>query len=263
LPLGGRRQQIPAPMLPEEFYIRSATETEARGPFNLEQVTSLAEAGQVTLETLYYEPTTEAWVAVGENAEVKAAIFPEKKKLTVKKDHKVATLNKDDDSAAPISVTDMLAAAEGRTAETRDKADPAIAQAIAAKIGMWAGIATLLLAATAEVMPSLNVLLDFKAENLLIEPLVILGALDVMLALFLMLGMASVYPFLRFRAAFGFGFIGLLAWVHGTTSHLAFVAFGSAGLYLCTIFVAYVPVGIAAALGLLGMGGYAWFALNS
>jgi hypothetical protein len=263
LPRGGPNQQIPPAMLPEEFYIRSATETEARGPFNLEQVSSLAEAGQVTLETLYYEPTTENWVAIGANEEVKAAVFPEKKKLTVKKDHKVAKLNKEDDSSAPISVNDMLAAAEGRTAETRDKADPAIAQAIAAKIGMWSAIVTLLLAAAAEVMPSLNVLLDFKAEALLTEPLVILGVLDVVLALFLVLGMASIYPFLRFRAAFGLGFIGLTAWVHGTTSHLAFVAFGSAGLYLCTVFVQYVPVGISAALGLLGMGGYAWFALNS
>ena len=250
-------------MLPEEFYIRSAMETEARGPFNLEQVTSLAEAGQVTLETLYYEPATENWVAVGANDEVKSAVFPEKKKLTVKKDHKIAKLNKEDDSSAPISVNDMLAAAEGRTAETRDKADPAIAQAIAAKIGMWSGIVTLLLAATAEIMPSLNVLLDYQNQNIFTAPLVILGILDVVLALFLVLGMASIYPFLRFRAAFGLGFIGLLAWVHGTTSHIAFVAFGSVGLYLCTVFVQYVPVSISAALGLIGMGGYAWFALNS
>jgi hypothetical protein len=250
-------------MLPDEYYIRSATETEARGPFNLEQVTSLAEAGQVTLETLYYEPTSENWVAIGDNPEVKAAVFPEKKKLTIKKDHKVAMLNKEDDSAPPISVNDMLAAAEGKTAETSDKADPEIAMARAAKIGMWSGIVTLLLAATAEIAPTLDVLLEFEPEKLLTAPLVVLGVLDIVLALMLMLGMASVYPFVRFRAAFGFGFIGLLAWVHGTTSHLAFVAFGSAGLYLCTIFVQYVPVGIAAALGVLGMAAYAWSALNS
>ncbi len=105
-------------MVPQEFYIRSETETEARGPFSLDQVASLADAGQVTAETLYYDATTEEWVAVGANAEVKAAVFPEKKKLTIKRDTKVATLNKQTDSAAPISVNDMLAAAEGRTDET-------------------------------------------------------------------------------------------------------------------------------------------------
>ena len=42
-------------MATQEFYIRNASETEARGPFNLEQMVSLAEAGQVTADTLYYE----------------------------------------------------------------------------------------------------------------------------------------------------------------------------------------------------------------
>lgn len=40
-------------MVPQEFYIRNESENEARGPFNLDQVTSLTEAGQVTAETLY------------------------------------------------------------------------------------------------------------------------------------------------------------------------------------------------------------------
>ncbi len=123
-------------MATQEFYIRSASETEARGPFNLEQVISLAEAGQVTLETLYYDAAHEQWVAIGENAEVKAQVFPEKKKFTLNKDLKIASLNKEKDSDAPISVNDMLAAAEGKTADTKDKADPAIAMARSAKIGM-------------------------------------------------------------------------------------------------------------------------------
>jgi hypothetical protein len=35
----------------------------------------------------------------------------------------------------------MLAGAEGRTAETKDKVDPAIMQAQAARIGMWSAVA--------------------------------------------------------------------------------------------------------------------------
>src|SRR5471030_3169856 len=139
-------------MAPKEFYIRSPSETEARGPFNLEQVISLAEAGQVTAETLYYDAATEQWVAVGANAEVKLAVFPEKKKLGIKRDAKVATLNKESDSDAPISVNDMLAAAEGRTDDTKGKADPAIAMARCAKAGMWSAIVALILAAVGEVL---------------------------------------------------------------------------------------------------------------
>mgnify|MGYP000237450192 CR=1 FL=1 len=34
-------------MAMQEIYIRNATDTEARGPYNQEQLTSLADAGQV------------------------------------------------------------------------------------------------------------------------------------------------------------------------------------------------------------------------
>ena len=61
----------------QEFYIRHASETEARGPFSLEQLVSLAETGSVTAETLYYDATREQWVVIGESPTVKAAVFPE------------------------------------------------------------------------------------------------------------------------------------------------------------------------------------------
>jgi hypothetical protein len=250
-------------MVPQEFYIRSETETEARGPFNLEQVMSLAEAGQVTAATLYYDATTEQWVAVGANAEVKSAVFPEKKKLGIKRDAKVATLNKESDSDAPISVNDMLAAAEGRTEDTKGKSDPAIAMARCAKIGMWAAVVSLVLAAVGEVLPVADILMKFQPEQLLDHPLVILGALDVVLALLLILGVISFYPFVRFRAALGLGFIGLTYWTQGLHLPLVAVAAGSVGLYLCTIAVTYAPTAVAAGLAIAGMGGFAWFALTS
>ena len=102
-------------MATQEFYIREGSETEARGPFNLEQLVSLADAGQVTVETLYYDAGTEQWVAVGTSTEIKAAIFPEKKKLSMKA-KEIVSLNKPKtDDQAPITVDDILAAAEGRT----------------------------------------------------------------------------------------------------------------------------------------------------
>jgi hypothetical protein len=250
-------------MVPQEFYIRSESETEARGPFNLEQVMSLAEAGQVTAETLYYDANSEQWVAVGANPEVKAAVFPEKKKLTVKRETKIATLNKESDSDAPISVNDMLAAAEGRTADTKDKSDPAIAMASCAKIGMWAAIVGLILAAAGEILPQADILTKLQPEQLLQYPLVVLGAFDVVLALLLILGVISIYPVVRFRAALGFGFVGLIYWTQGMHAPLMAVTAGSAGVYMATIFVSYPPVLTSAALAVGGMGGFAWFALTT
>lgn len=250
-------------MVPQEFYIRSETETEARGPFNLEQVMSLAEAGQVTAETLYYDATAEQWVAVGATPEVKAAIFPEKKKLTIKRETKIATLNKESDSDAPISVNDMLAAAEGRTDETRDKSDPAIAMARCAKIGMWSAIVGLVLAAAGEILPEADILMKLQPAQLLQYPLVVLGAFDIVLALMLILGVISFYPMVRFRAALGLGFIGLIYWTQGLHAPLMAVTAGSAGVYMSTIFVSLPPILASAALAIGGMGGFAWFALTS
>jgi hypothetical protein len=249
-------------MATQEFYIRNETDTEARGPFNLEQLSSLIDSGQLTPATLYYEATTEQWTAIDANVDLKAALFPEKKKLTVRAQQKLNTLNKPDEGAAPITVNDMLAAAEGRTAETKDKQDPAEAMARAAAIGRWAAIVTLLLAAAAEVLPAADILTTPTAAKILSHPLTILGALDLLIAVVLGLGVVSVYPFVRFRAALGLGLLGFIFWTHGQPLALLALTAGSVGLYCCTIFVSLVPVVIVAALGLAGFGLVAWQALS-
>ena len=83
----------------EEIYIRSESETEARGPFNLEQLVSLADTGQVTAETLFYDATTEQWAAIGSNPDLMAQVFPQRKKLKIKSKAKLDLLNQENDSA--------------------------------------------------------------------------------------------------------------------------------------------------------------------
>ena len=145
-------------MATQELYIRNATETEARGPFNAQQVADLAEAGQVTADTLIYDASTEQWVALSANAELMGVVFPEKKKLSLKA-KEIKTLNKADDTAKPITVNDMLDAAEGRTDDTKGKSDPAIAMMRAAKVGMIGGTITLVVAAAAEILPATDALM--------------------------------------------------------------------------------------------------------
>jgi hypothetical protein len=248
-------------MATQELYIRNATETEARGPFNVQQVADLAEAGQVTAETLIYDATTEQWVALNANAELMAVIFPEKKKLSLKA-KEIKTLNKTDETAKPITVNDMLDAAEGRTEDTKGKSDPQIAMARAAKIGMIGGIATLVAAAAAETLPSTDALLSMDSAKLLANPLVLLGILDIFFAVLLVLGMTAIYPLLRFRAALGFGLMGFMYYAQGMSMPLIAVSVGSLGLYLCTVFVSIVPVLIAVIMGVGGMAAVAWFLVS-
>ena len=246
----------------EEIYIRRETETEARGPFNLEQLTSLADTGQVTAETLYYNATNEQWTAVGTSEELMAAIFPQRKKLKIKSKVKMDMLNKENDSAAPITVDEMLAAAEGRTAETAGKQDPALAMARAAAIGRWSVIVMLLLCIAGEVLPAVDDVMSMDLAKILPHPLVFFGAADLVLATLLGLGVVSLYPFIRFRAALGFGFIGFIFWTNGQPLPLLALAGGSFGLYCSTIFVSYLPVFVCAGLGLAGLGSVAWHLLS-
>lgn len=253
---------MPAHMAMEEIYIRSETETEARGPFNLEQLVSLADTGQVTAETLFYDATTEQWAAIGSNSELMGQIFPQRKKLKIKGKVKMDLLNQEGDSAAPITVDEMLAAAEGRTAETSGRADPAIAMARAAAIGRWSVILTLLVAAAGELLPAVDVIMAVDYKAMLDFPFIALGALDLFLAVIVALGVVSVYPFIRFRAALGIGFMGFFFWIHGQPMPLLALAAGSLGLYVCTVFVSYLPVFISAALGLAGFGAVSWFLIS-
>jgi hypothetical protein len=249
-------------MAMEEIYIRSESETEARGPFNLEQLVSLADTGQVTAETLFYDATTEQWSAIGSNEELMAEILPQKKKLKIKAKAKLTLLNEEGDSSPPITVDEMLAAAEGRTAETSGRLDPTIAMARAAAIGRWAVILMFILCAAGELLPAADALMTLDPMKILPYPLVALGLIDLVLATLLGLGVISLYPFVRFRAMMGLGYVGFIFWTHGQLTPLLFLAGGSVGLYTATIFVSYIPVFLAAALGLAGLGAVSWFLIS-
>ena len=248
-------------MATQEIYLRNATETEARGPFNPQHVADLAEAGQVTPETLIYDAATEQWVALSSQAELMATVFPERKKLTLKaKD--ITTLNKPSDSVKPISVDDMVAAAEGLTADTYGKRNPAAAMARAARLGMWGAILALVLAAAGEILPGAAALMSMELTQLLENPFAVIGALDLVLAVLLGLGMTNLYPLVRFRAALGFGLMGVMFYLRGDTVALLPLLTGSLGLYFCTVFVHLVPAIVAGLAAASGMGVLAWHFLS-
>ncbi|MEX2044315.1 MAG: DUF4339 domain-containing protein, partial [Opitutus sp.] len=179
-------------MATQKLYIRNETDSEARGPFNPQQIADLAEAGQVTAETLIYDATTEQWVALSTNAELMAVVFPEKKKLSLKA-KEIKTLNKEDNTAKPITVNDMLAAAEGRTDDTHDKRDPGQAMARAARIGLFGAMAALLAAAAGEVLPATEALMAMDMAKLLDQPFALFGLVDLALVVLLAVGMVSLY----------------------------------------------------------------------
>jgi hypothetical protein len=193
---------------------------------------------------------------------LKTSLFPEKRKLRMKAKEPVAT-SKHMDTLAPITVEDMLAGAEGRTADTKDKIDPAIMQGHAARIGMWSAVLALVLAAAGEMLPAADSIAAGDLAKILAQPLAFLGALDLFLAVMLGLGVVTLYPFVRFRAALGLGLYGFIFFVQGANVPILALAAGSFGLYFATIWVDLMPIIVVSALAVVGMAGVAYFQLNS
>jgi len=235
-----------------DYYVRGIDDTEARGPFNLDQLASLAEAGQITPETYYYDATSEQWLAFGGSAELKARLWPEKKKLGFK-DKEFKPVNKTSDDAAPITVQQFLDAAEGKTDDTKGKKDKSLEMMKAAMWGTRGAAAIMIVSALALMLPGIDAVVSLDVGKMLEKPLIFLGAVDLVIGVLLLLGVISLYPFVRFRAVFGLGFLGFIFWTQGSSAALVPLAAGSAGLYFSTIFVSYLPLAVALVAGLGGM----------
>jgi hypothetical protein len=245
-------------MATQEFYIRGENDTEARGPFTQEQLASLVEAQQVTPETLYYDASLEQWVAISSNASLLNFLFPEKRKLKVRAKENVQTLNVENASDVPISVHDMLAAAEGRTSDTFGKGDPKLATARVAEIGRLSLILMLALSVFGLLTPRLEPLYSLDWVEIAGDPFILFGLLDVFFLIVLLLGATAFYPYVRFRALLALGFFGLLLYFTNDYLTLAAITAGALGAYVTTISVSWIPMLPAAALGLAGMAALAY-----
>ena len=236
-----------------EYYVRGLNDTDARGPFTIEQLASLVEAGQVNTETYFYDATSEQWLLISSNEQMRAALWPEKKKLGFKSMEFKAVNEEKTDSAPPITVQQFLDAAEGKTEDTKGKKDKGETMMSAAQWGTRSAALISLASAAALVLPGIEAVTSMDLAKILETPGVILGVVDVVIALLLFLGVIQIYPFVRFRAVFGLGFLGFLFLSQGQLTPMVAVAAGSVGLYFSTIFLSYIPVAVAALLGLGGM----------
>ncbi|AWI08106.1 DUF4339 domain-containing protein [Ereboglobus luteus] len=58
-----------------EYYIRQPSDTDARGPFTIEQLSRLAESGGLNSSTLHFDANTDQWISLFEVPEL-AALLP-------------------------------------------------------------------------------------------------------------------------------------------------------------------------------------------
>ena len=67
-----------------DYYIRTPEQNESRGPFDISKLLTLAEAGQINPNTLYYDEEKEEWIPIALNDALRAQVFPEREKLSLK-----------------------------------------------------------------------------------------------------------------------------------------------------------------------------------
>jgi hypothetical protein len=255
-------------MSAQELYLRPANATDARGPFPPEQLADLARAGEVTPETLVYDTTREGWVALAERPDLLALAFPPRQRLTLKPRP----------APTPAAPPAEAAAAAATAPAPAAPAVPEIAEILAessrateaesarlvhgATLGRRGALAGLLLAAGAGLAPLAGGPLPASPlATLLAHPGLLLVPVDVVLATLLATGATGPYPFLRFRAAFGLGYAGLLLQQAEASSAGAALAVGAAGLFACTLCYRPLAAGAAAAAACLGYALAAWLQL--
>ena len=251
-----------------EYYIRTPEQDESRGPFNIDKLLTLAEAGQVTENTLYYEEEKEEWVPIALNEELKVQLFPEAETLKLN-----IGVNPQDDATAEeikdesgFDVEDMLKAAEAETEETRHlkRSQKSFERAVA--IASTTMGLMMLLSSISFIIPHLDVIQGASSEgvytNLMNFPFLLVGFFDLIMAILLLLSVTKIYPLIRGRAALGLGFGVYLGWALGDPVLMLAFGCGSVGIFLATISQRLSLMLVAIILGVGGNGALAFLAIN-
>jgi hypothetical protein len=251
-----------------EYYIRTPEQDESRGPFDVSKLLTLAEAGQVTPNTLYYDEEKEEWVPLALNPTLHAQIFPEREKLSLKISH----TNEHPEEAAKaneesgLNVEAMLAAAEGQTEEKRKLTRQKKSLERAANISTASLGIMLILSALYMILPHVPAIQQTTSDGSLIGifnyPVIWIGIFDLLLGMLLMLSVTEVYPLARGRAMLTLGFGLYVGWALGDPLFMLLSVAAGFGIFLATISRGLGSMIPACVLGIGGNGALAFLALN-
>lgn len=241
-----------------EYYIRQPDSEEARGPYDLSRIGDLIEAGKADVTTLYYDEDREDWIPLADNADFREVLFPEKKRLALRAKEITETLNDDENEDETISVDQMLAAAEGRTAETRHAKNPDESRGIAAGIALPVLALCMLINAFYAIYPNLDNIQGLIDEGNYLSLILAPGLLDGLAYLFFslccFLAATEIYPILRLFMVANLSFHAYIFWAWDEPNKLIASLVGYAGIFLLSMttnLYVVIPL-VLASLGGLG-----------
>lgn len=254
-----------------DYYIRTPDNEASRGPFDVAKLQTLAEAGQVTENTLFYDESREEWIPIALNEDLKKQVFPPKERLSLKVGNVDRERHTDDErennpNQRGLDVEDMLAAAEGETKDTKHLKKRARSFNKAASVACSGLALIFVLCAFTLIFPHYSIVSDLLREEsysqLLNYPFLIFGFFDLLLAIFLVLAMTETFPVLRGRAMINLGFMGYVGWVIQDPILIAAGTIGGLGIFAATIAKTYPSMLVSLACGIAGNGYLAYLALS-
>ncbi|WP_269541341.1 hypothetical protein [Cerasicoccus fimbriatus] len=242
-----------------EYYIQEPGSDEAKGPYDPGRIADLIEAGKASEETLYYDEDREDWLPLMECPEIREAVNPTAKSLSLRpKEVDETSLNREDELLPAMKVDEMLAAAEGNTDETRHLKKKHREAERAAAICLPVLAVIMLLAAITDIWPNVGAITAIQEEGdyalLLKHPLLIVGIADLFLTLCCILSVTDAFPIIRFRMMLGLGYFTYIFWSWGDTTMMIAVALGSFAAWLSTITLNLYTMVSCAIIGIFGMG---------
>jgi hypothetical protein len=250
-----------------EYYVRKKGDEEASGPYNLDQITSLIEAGKLDKEAYVYDIDKEAWIPIEENEELMEILYPQKTKLSLQvepeeteeeaREREKAEKKKakgGEERKKSISVTEMLAQAEGRN--DSGGRSPVEKRARSAFIGLRFTTLFILGAAVSMIFLEWDLVKTANAPQMLQSPYFVFAVIDIVLGIILLLQVTEIYPLVRLRAAIGLGTLSILFLTSG--DHLLAIANGvlCISIYFCTATLSMPKVIPFCITGIVGLAGY-------
>ena len=255
-----------------EYYIRTPDRNESRGPFTPSELLTLAEAEQITVNTLYYDESKKEWIPIGINPGLKDEVFPEREalKLEINKPEGAEETPKKKKSASKkqkqITVSDMLAVAETETKHARAQRRREMSLKYAVILNNFGLTLIMLLFAAILIASHLNTIQDIfetKRFNLLLNyPLLGLALIDILMAASAYLGSRGLYSLLRGRAMLTLGLGVYTGWALDDSQVLLASLAAGLGAFGATLSSRFFLSVVFVAAGLGGSGLLAYLAVN-
>ncbi|HAV14547.1 MAG TPA: hypothetical protein DCX06_13810 [Opitutae bacterium] len=249
-----------------DYYIRTPDNNESRGPFDPIKLQTLAEAGQITENSLYYDESKEEWIPIALNKELHAEVFPKRESLSLKIKQSDKAKKKEEKERDPggLNVQEMLDAADGNTKQRKSvKQKEESLHKSAAMSAPSLGFMTMA-SAIFLLYPHFDVLSTISSENryadIINYPFAVLGFLDLLLGILLFLSVTEVYPIIRGRSMLTLGFGVYVGWALGDPIIMALSAAAGAGMFIASITQRASMMFLAILLGVGGNGYFAYLA---